>query len=107
MKSEVASAIPIRFHRGLHRVAVTLAISIFVLIVAGALVTSEDAGLSVPDWSTVQPLPSMVSTTVAHVVIGALLLAATFVLEEQLRRRLVKAPVAMLERTAARKAISA
>lgn len=52
MKSEVPSAIPIRFRRGLHRFAVVLSSCIFVLIVAGALVTSEDAGLSVPDWPT-------------------------------------------------------
>lgn len=35
---------------GLHRFAVVTAISGFVLVVAGALVTSHDAGLSVPDW---------------------------------------------------------
>lgn len=35
-----------------HRVAVFVAFLTFVVIVAGALVTSEDAGLSVPDWPT-------------------------------------------------------
>jgi len=35
-----------------HRVAVLIAFLTFVVIVAGALVTSEDAGLSVPDWPT-------------------------------------------------------
>jgi heme a synthase len=35
-----------------HRVAVFIALLTFVVIVAGALVTSEDAGLSVPDWPT-------------------------------------------------------
>lgn len=35
---------------GLHRYAVLTAIATFFLIVAGALVTSNDAGLSVPDW---------------------------------------------------------
>ena len=35
-----------------HRVAVVIALLTFVVIVAGALVTSEDAGLSVPDWPT-------------------------------------------------------
>lgn len=35
-----------------HRVAVFIAFLTFVVIVAGALVTSEDAGLSVPDWPT-------------------------------------------------------
>jgi len=35
-----------------HRVALFVAFLTFVVIVAGALVTSEDAGLSVPDWPT-------------------------------------------------------
>ena len=64
MKSEVSSAVPIRFHRGLHRFAIVLSSCIFLLIVAGALVTSEDAGLSVPDWPTsfgsIYKIPPMV-----------------------------------------------
>jgi heme a synthase len=40
------------YNRGLHRLAVTLACWTFLLIIAGALVTSNDAGLSVPDWPT-------------------------------------------------------
>jgi heme a synthase len=36
----------------LHRFAVVLACWTFLLIIAGALVTSNDAGLSVPDWPT-------------------------------------------------------
>jgi len=40
------------YSRGLHRFAVVLAGWTFVLIIAGALVTSNDAGLSVPDWPT-------------------------------------------------------
>lgn len=40
------------YHRGLHRLAVVLACWTFLLIIAGALVTSNDAGLSVPDWPT-------------------------------------------------------
>src|SRR5581483_1805534 len=43
-------AIP--YNRGLHRFAVVLACWTFLLIIAGALVTSNDAGLSVPDWPT-------------------------------------------------------
>lgn len=54
-----------------------------------------------------QPLPSMVSTTVVHVAIGALLLATSFVLEEQVRRLLVREPAAIAEHAPARKAISA
>jgi len=37
----------------------------------------------------------MVSTTVSHVAIGALLLATAFVLEEQLRRTLASKSVAV------------
>jgi cytochrome c oxidase assembly protein subunit 15 len=40
------------FNPGLHRFAIFTACATFVLIIAGALVTSNDAGLSVPDWPT-------------------------------------------------------
>lgn len=45
-------AIATTYHRGHHRLAVVLAGWTFLLIIAGALVTSNDAGLSVPDWPT-------------------------------------------------------
>jgi len=57
--------------------------------------------------NAVQPLPSMVSTTVTHVAIGALLLATSFVLEEQVRRHLVKDAATLAESSIARKAVSA
>jgi cytochrome c oxidase assembly protein subunit 15 len=38
------------YNRGLHRLALIVAWSIFPLIFIGGLVTSKDAGLSVPDW---------------------------------------------------------
>jgi cytochrome c oxidase assembly protein subunit 15 len=64
LKSELLLATPPRFHCGLHRFAVVLSAAIFLLIVAGALVTSEDAGLSVPDWPTsfgsIYKIPPMV-----------------------------------------------
>jgi cytochrome c oxidase assembly protein subunit 15 len=44
--------IEIPYHRGLHCFAVFTACATFVLIIAGALVTSNDAGLSIPDWPT-------------------------------------------------------
>ena len=49
-------------HRGLHYFAVALALSTFFLLIVGALVTSNDAGLSVPDWplSFGQLMPEMV-----------------------------------------------
>src|SRR6059058_2529313 len=64
VKSELSSAAPARFNAGLDRFAIALSCCIFVLIVAGALVTSEDAGLSVPDWPTsfgsIYKIPPMV-----------------------------------------------
>jgi len=45
-------AIETPYNRGHHRLAVILAGWTFLLIIAGALVTSNDAGLSVPDWPT-------------------------------------------------------
>ena len=45
-------AIAAPYNRGHHRFAVVLACWTFLLIIAGALVTSNDAGLSVPDWPT-------------------------------------------------------
>src|SRR5271166_6975473 len=48
----IVKGIEVPYHRGLHRFAVFTACATLVLIVAGALVTSNDAGLSVPDWPT-------------------------------------------------------
>src|SRR5579862_8684519 len=39
-----------RFHAGLNRWSILLALCTLLLVVAGGLVTSRDAGLSVPDW---------------------------------------------------------
>jgi cytochrome c oxidase assembly protein subunit 15 len=40
------------YNRAHHRFAVFVACATFLLLIAGALVTSNDAGLSVPDWPT-------------------------------------------------------
>jgi cytochrome c oxidase assembly protein subunit 15 len=45
-------AVTLPYNRAHHRFAVFTAGVTFVLIIAGALVTSNDAGLSVPDWPT-------------------------------------------------------
>jgi cytochrome c oxidase assembly protein subunit 15 len=45
-------SITIPYYRGLHRFAIFTSCVTLFLIVAGALVTSNDAGLSVPDWPT-------------------------------------------------------
>ena len=40
------------FNKAHHRFATIVAFCTFLLIIAGALVTSNDAGLAVPDWPT-------------------------------------------------------
>lgn len=45
-------SLEVPYNRKHHRFAVLLACWTFLLIIAGALVTSNDAGLSVPDWPT-------------------------------------------------------
>ena len=47
MRSETPGA---PHSRGLHRFALLTAAATFLLLIAGALVTSNDAGLAVPDW---------------------------------------------------------
>jgi cytochrome c oxidase assembly protein subunit 15 len=42
----------VRYRRGLARFATFVAVCVSLLILKGALVTSHDAGLSVPDWPT-------------------------------------------------------
>ena len=43
---------PATYNRAYHRFTLLLSVFTFLLIVAGALVTSNDAGLAVPDWPT-------------------------------------------------------
>jgi cytochrome c oxidase assembly protein subunit 15 len=50
--TQVSTAPGTPYHRWHHRFTVLAAACVFLLIVAGALVTSNDAGLSVPDWPT-------------------------------------------------------
>ncbi len=38
------------YNPNMHRYAVFTACCTFLLLIAGALVTSNDAGLSIPDW---------------------------------------------------------
>jgi cytochrome c oxidase assembly protein subunit 15 len=52
LRGTTLKAIATTYNRGHHRLAVILAGWTFLLIIAGALVTSNDAGLSVPDWPT-------------------------------------------------------
>ncbi len=52
IQEPVLKAIPTPYNSGLHRFALFTAGATLLLLVAGALVTSNDAGLSVPDWPT-------------------------------------------------------
>jgi heme a synthase len=45
-------SIPVQYNRAHHIFAIFVACATLVVITAGALVTSNDAGLSVPDWPT-------------------------------------------------------
>jgi heme a synthase len=64
VRSNFLKSLAIPFHRAHHRFAVFTACATFLLVIAGALVTSNDAGLSVPDWPTtfgsIYKMPHMV-----------------------------------------------
>jgi cytochrome c oxidase assembly protein subunit 15 len=51
-KEQILKPLSTPYNRLLHRFAIFTACATFLLIAAGALVTSNDAGLSVPDWPT-------------------------------------------------------
>jgi cytochrome c oxidase assembly protein subunit 15 len=51
-RGTILKAIPATYNRAHHTFAVFVACATLVVITAGALVTSNDAGLSVPDWPT-------------------------------------------------------
>jgi cytochrome c oxidase assembly protein subunit 15 len=51
-RGNVLKAVPATYNRAHHAFAVFTACATLVVITAGALVTSNDAGLSVPDWPT-------------------------------------------------------
>src|ERR1700674_4444736 len=80
------------FSSGTHRFAVFLAICTFILLIAGALVTSKEAALSVPDWplSYGTLTPPMVGGIVyehTHRVIAAVVGLLTIVLAVLLWRK--------------------
>jgi heme a synthase len=52
LRGSILKGIELRYNQALHRYAIFTACCTLILIVAGALVTSNDAGLSVPDWPT-------------------------------------------------------
>ena len=77
---------------GLHRFAVFTACCTFLLLVAGALVTSNDAGLSVPDWplsygSLTPPMVGGIRFEHGHRLIAAFVGSLTIALAVWLWRR--------------------
>src|SRR5205085_11134259 len=51
-RSHVLTQSSLEFNPALHRFLIFLAAMTFLLLLAGGLVTSNQAGLSVPDWPT-------------------------------------------------------
>src|ERR1700692_1166643 len=66
------------YNPGVHKFAIFLAVCPFFLLIAGALVTSNDAALSVPDWplsygSLTPPMVGGIRFEHSHRVIAAVL----------------------------------
>src|SRR5258706_4061548 len=85
--------------RGLHRFAVLVACATFFLIIAGANVTSHDAGMAVPDWplSFGKLFPKMVGNVfwehghrMIATAVGMLTIGLAVYLQMRERRRWVK-----------------
>jgi len=71
--------------RGLHRFSVFVTFATLLLVMAGALVTSNDAGGAIPDWplswgKLVPPLEGGIVYAYLHRVLAALVTLLTFVL---------------------------
>jgi heme a synthase len=84
---------------GLNRFALLVASATFFLIIAGALVTSNDAGLATPDWplSNGQVFPKMVGNLfwehghrMVATTVGMLTIVLTIYLFAKEKRRWVK-----------------
>lgn len=80
------------YNPGAHKFAVFLAICTFCLLIAGALVTSNEAALSVPDWplsfgTLTPPMIGGIRYEHTHRVIAALIGLLTIVLAVILARR--------------------
>src|SRR5256886_4003335 len=86
-------------NKGLHRYILLLTGATFLLLVAGALVTSHDAGLATPDWplSNGQVFPKMVGNLfwehghrLVATTVGLLTIALNVYLYEREPRRWVR-----------------
>jgi len=82
---------------GVHRFAVATALATVMLLVAGALVTSNDAADSVPDWPLaygriIPPLIGGIRYEYAHRLVAALVAILTTILAIWLSRLTLKSP---------------
>jgi heme a synthase len=82
----------VTYNPGIHRFAVFLAICTFLLLIAGALVTSNEAALSVPDWplsygTLTPPMVGGIRYEHTHRIIAATVGLLTIVLAFLLWRR--------------------
>jgi cytochrome c oxidase assembly protein subunit 15 len=82
---------------GVHRFAIATALATVMLLVAGALVTSNDAADSVPDWPLaygriIPPLIGGIRYEFAHRVVAALVAILTTILAIWLSRATLKSP---------------
>jgi len=82
---------------GVHRFAIATALATVILLVAGALVTSNDAADSVPDWPLaygriIPPLIGGIRYEYAHRVVAALVAILTTILAIWLSRVALKSP---------------
>ena len=86
-------------NRGLNRFAILVACATFFLIIAGALVTSHDAGLATPDWplSNGQFFPKMVGNLfwehghrMVATTVGMLTIALLFYIRAKEKRQWVR-----------------
>ena len=93
------TAVPITMSKGVHRFAVFVACATFFLIIAGANVTSHDAGLATSDWplSNGQVFPKMVGNLfwehghrMVATAVGILTIVLAFYLQWRERRTWVK-----------------
>src|SRR3984885_1353180 len=74
-----------QYNQSLHRYAVFTAYCTFLLLIAGALVTSNDAGLSIPDWplaygSMGSPLVGGIRYEYGHRVFAGIIATLTLIL---------------------------
>lgn len=80
-----------RLNRGVHRLAILTATATLLLLTAGALVTSNDAGDSVPDWPLaygrlIPPLVGNIRIEFAHRVVAAVVGLLTIILAVSIAR---------------------